>query len=205
MSLNTNQRILLIGGCGVLVITLAIFGSVVSWYNAAVSLEESTKAQYRDNQNQYDAFWKKVKETAQIPDKYRDDFKELLIAETKAKFGEGGSKAQFQYFKHRDLNFSDGIYLKIQNVIESGRNDFKRSQTELLDKQRKYGTHLKGFFGHFLASSLGFPNVVGGEYVPPRDMDGDGRMTVLDYDIVTSKKTKAVFETGEENEELKVF
>lgn len=203
--MDTKQRVILIVGCVVAVMGISVFASVYGWYNTANSLEKTTKAQYQENKNQYDAFWKKVKETAQIPDKYRDDFKELLVAETKAKFGEGGSKAQFQWFKDRDLKFSDQIYTKIQNVIESGRNDFKRSQTELLDKQRKYETHLDSFFGRFLSSSFGFPKVIAGEYAPAKDMDGDGRMTVLDYHIVTSQKTKAVFETGEENEELTVF
>jgi hypothetical protein len=203
--MQMKYRIMLIAGAGVLVVCLGIFGAGVSWYNTAVSLEESTKAQYRDNQNQYDAFWKKVKETAQVPDKYKEDFKDIMVSETKAKFGEGGSKAAFQWFKDRDINFDSSVYKKVQTVIETGRNDFKRGQTDLLDKQRKYGFHVKSFWGRLWAGWYDMPSAVAGEIAPPADKDGDGKLTVMDYDIVTSKKTKATFESGEENEPVKVF
>lgn len=203
--MNEKTRVLLIAGVIVVVFGVVTVGSGVSWYNTAVSLEEATKAQYEENQNSYDAFWKKVKETAQVPEKYKDDFKELLVAETQAKFGEGGSKAAFQWFRDRDINFSSQIYTKVQDVIESGRNDFKRSQTDLLDKQRKYRTHLHSFFGRMWASLFSMPQVVGGDAAPPSDHDGDGVLTVLDYNIVTSEKTKKVFKSGEDNEPVNVF
>jgi hypothetical protein len=203
--MNTTHRILLIAGAAVLVIGIGIFVAGVSWYNTAVSLEEATKAQYRDNQNQYDAMWKKIKEVAQVPEKYKEDFKDIIVSETKAKFGEGGSKAAFQWFRDRDVKLDASVYKKVQNVIETGRNDFKRGQTELLDKQRKYGYHLKSFWGRFWAGWYDMPGVVAGDVAPPSDKDGDGKLTVLDYDIVTSKKTKATFESGEENEPVKVF
>jgi hypothetical protein len=195
---------MLIGGASVLVIGLGIFGAGVSWYNTAVSLEESTKAQYRDNQNQYDAFWKKVKETAQVPDKYKQDFKDIVVSETQAKFGPEGSKAAFQWFHDRNINLDASVYKQVQVVIESGRNDFKRGQTELLDKQRKYGFHLKSFWGRLWAGWYDMPGVVAGEVAPPSDKDGDGKLTVMDYDIVTSQKTKAAFASGED-EPVKVF
>ena len=203
--MNTSQRIMLIAGIGILVIGLGIFGAAVSWYNGAVSLEESVKAQYQDNKNQYDSFWKKVQEVAQVPKQYKEDFKDILVSETKAKFGEGGSKAAFQWFKDRDINLDASVYKKVQTVIEAGRNDFKRGQTELLDKQRKYGVHTKSFWGRMWAGWYDMPSPVAGELAPSKDMDGDGKMTVLDYEIVTSKKTKEVFATGEENEPVKVF
>jgi hypothetical protein len=195
---------LIIGLVSVGVLALAIVFSSIGWYNDAVSLEESTQAQYRDNKNEYDAFWKKVKEVAQVPEKYKDDFKDLLVSETQAKFGPEGSKAMFQWFKDREINFDAGQYQKIQNVIESGRNDFKRAQTQLLDKQRKYSTHLKKFSGKVWGNMWSMPNPVSGELAPRSDLDGDGTLTVLDYPIVTSKKTEKAFADGED-EAIDVF
>lgn len=188
-------------------VAVLLFGlgfSACSWYNDAVSLEESVKAQYSNNKNEYDSFWKKVKETAQVPDKYKEDFKDLLVSETKSKYGPEGSKAMFQWFKDRDVNFDGKLYEKVQDVIESGRNDFKREQTELLDKQRKYEVHLRNASGVFYSHLFSMPSPVGGELAPPKDLDGDGRLTVLDYPIVTSKRTNDAFNNGED-EQVNVF
>lgn len=195
---------LIIGLVSTGVIALVLVLSSVSWYNEAVSLEKTTKAQYLDNKNEYDAFWKKVKEVAQVPEKYKNDFKEVLVSETEAKFGEGGSNAMFQWFKDREINFDAGQYQKIQNVIESGRNDFKRAQSSLLDKQRKYETHLDKAFGSMVSGIFGMPKEVRGELAPRTDRDGDGIKTVLDYPIVTSKKTEKAFADGED-EAITVF
>ena len=158
----------------------------------------NTLAQYRDNMNRYDNFWKSVSEMAQIPNQYKSDFKELLIAETSAKFGPEGSKAMFQWFKERELKPATEIYTKIQTAIEAGRADFKRGQQMLLDKQRRVRTHRKKAWGGFCRIFTDFLEDVGGELTPPKDLDGDGRYTVLDYDIVTSARTKAAFQTGED-------
>lgn len=202
--MNQGSKLKLIIGVGLALVLVVGFASVTGWYNSSVSLEEGIKAQYMNNKNEYDAFWKKVKEVAQVPDKYKEDFKEVLVSETEAKFGEGGSNAVMQWFKDRDINFDATQYTRIQDVIESGRNDFKRAQTELLDKQRKYRTHLKTFKGKMVGSLFSFPNPVGGELAPAKDLDGDGFLTVLDYPIVTSQKTEKAFAEGQD-EALDVF
>jgi hypothetical protein len=203
--MSMRLKILLVALALAVVSCLSCVGAAISWYNDAVSLEEATKAQWRDNANEYDAFWKKVQEVAQVADKYKDDFKNLLVAEETAKFGEGGSKAVMQWFQERQIVLDPQMYRKVQDVIEAGRDGFKRAQTELLDKQRKYGFHVRSFWGRMWAGWYNMPHVVAGELAPPKDIDGDGKLTVLDYPIVTSAKTKAIFQAGEDNEPIKVF
>jgi hypothetical protein len=197
MNMTSGMKFLIIGGAGVLLMALALFFSMTSWYDTANSLENATRAQWMSNQNTYDSFWKTVKEVAQVPDKYKEDFKGLLVAETQAKFGPGGSKATFQWFQDRQINFDAGQYRKIQDVIESGRADFKRSQDELLDKQRKVRDVTSSYFGGMFAKHYNFPRTLAGAAAPPKDLDGDGKLTVLDYPIVTSAQTQAAFQTGE--------
>ena len=192
-------RIALVFGILFLVVGLGTCGSVWSWQSTGVELQETTLAQYRDNMNRYDAFWKSVKEMAQIPDKYKDDFKDLLVSETKAKFGPGGSTAGFQWFKDREIKFDAGIYKKIMNAIEAGRADFKRGQTMLLDKQRRARANHKKPFGVICRNFTDWLDDIDGKLKPPTDLDGDGRYTVFDYDIVTSKRTKKAFESGEDD------
>lgn len=203
--MTATLRNLLIAGAVLAFLIIGLLFGAIGWNNSVVAAEQGVIAQWRDNQNQYDSFWKKVQEVAQVPSKYKDDFKELLVAETTAKFGEGGSQAGVQWFKDRDINFSDKMYVTVQNVIESGRNDFKRGQSELVDKQRVFGTEIKKFPGSFMARMMGIPNAVQGVYAPKQDLDGDGKLSVLDYPIVTSQKTQGVFDSGQENETVQVF
>ncbi len=202
--LSTTHKIVIVAGC----LAILLFGLLLGttgWYNDAVSLEETVKAQYNDNRNQYDNFWKKVKEVAQVPEQYKEDFKDLLVSETEAKYGKEGSQASFQWLQDRNINFSEKMYLNVQSVIESGRNDFKQGQTALLDKQRKYSVHLKTFFARMLAGWYDMPHVLSGELAPVKDLDGDGKLTALDYPIVTSARTNAAFKAGEDNETVNVF
>lgn len=199
------NRGLIIGIAAAVLLGLAILFSYISFYNTAVKLENATTAQFQNNKNAYDNFWKSVQEVAQVPEKYKDDFKDLLVSETQAKFGEGGSKAAFQWFKDRDINFDASVYKKIQDVIEAGRADFKRGQQELLDKQRRYKDHVNSFGGSIWASFSGHPKAVAGELAPVKDLDGDGVLTCLDYPIVTSAKTEKVFQEGQDNEPVNVF
>jgi hypothetical protein len=194
----------------VLVSIVIIFGMVAgcggcSWYNTGISLQETTLAQYRDNQNVYDNMWKKIVETAQVPAQYKEDFKQILVADNTAKFGPDGSQASFQWFKERNITLAPELYLQVQRVIESGRNDFRQGQTMLQDKQFRLRTHRKQIFGAVCrAFGFDFLDDLNGELKPPRDLDGDGGYTVLDYDIVTSSRTKEAFQTGEDAP-VKVF
>lgn len=196
--MNT-PRISYIVGAGIILLVITLFAGYISFFNTVVSLENATTAQYRNNQNTYDAFWKSVQETAQVPAQYKEDFKSILVAETSAKFGPGGSQATMQWFQERNLQLPEGMYLKLMNVIEAGRADFKRGQSELLDKQRRLHTHLETFWGSMFANRSSQPKTLSGELAPPKDLDGDGRLTVFDYPIVTSAKTTEAFRSGQDD------
>lgn len=198
------NRGLLIGGGVVLLLLISCIGSCISFQNNAVRLESAVKGQWKDNKNTYDAFWKKVTEAAQIPDKYKEDFKELLVADTQGRYGKDGTNPMMLWMQERQLSLDPKLYERLMTIVESGRDEFKRSQQALIDKQRVYENHLGEFPGSFWAGFTGFPKAVQGDLAPPSDVDGDGLYTVLDYKAVTSKKTEAAFATGED-EALQVF
>lgn len=202
--MKMEARIALGAGVAFVLLMGGTCASSISWHNGAVKLENTTKAQWTDNQNTYDSFWKKVSEVAQVPSQYKDDFKDLLATANTAKYGKDGSQAQMQWFKDRQINLDAGMYRQLMQVIEAGRDDFKRAQTMLSDKQRRYRDKLEMWPGSTWASWHEFPRVVKGDAAPPKDSDGDGVLTVLDYPIVTSAKTKQAFATGED-EALDVF
>ena len=176
-----------------------------AFYNTANALENSATAQAKANRSAYDTMWKTVAEVAQVPDKYKDDFKEVLAAENEAKFGKDGSKALAQWFSERDLKPPAELYTKIQTAIEANRATFRNGQDMLADKQRRYADHLGTVNGRVWAGITGHPKEIEGKYAPTEDLDGDGRLTVLDYPIITSAKTDEVFATAHDDEPMKVF
>lgn len=186
-----------------LAVALVCGGIVVGVNNNLVRQEVGITATWRDSQVQYDTFWKKVQETAQVPEHYKNDLKEIMLSTTEARYE--GKDPALLLIAEANPALDPSMYVQVQRVIEAGRNDFAQTQRTLVDRQRVYSTLLKEFPGGFIAGTLGFPKEVVGEYRPSEDMDGDGLKTVLDYKTVTSSKTQETFSTGLEEEPLNVF
>ena len=194
-----------------LLLILSIFGILlfiggcagVSTYNGLTGQEKGVTATWRDSQVQYDTFWKKVKEVAQVPETYKDAFKDVIVASTEGRYAD--KDPAFLMITEANPTLDPTMYIEVQRVIEAGRSDFAQTQRTLVDRQRAFDTSLTTFPNNMLAGMFGFPHEVLGELRPAKDLDGDGKYTVLDYPTVTSGKTQEVFSTGREDEELDVF
>jgi hypothetical protein len=114
--------------------------SYVSAANSGNEFEQSIDAKYRDNQNVLGQYSLKIKEAAHVSDKYSQALSDAMAKALDARYGDDGSKAMFQMIKEQNPNLDPSIYVKLQQIIESGRNEFKVSQTTLLDQCRIYKT-----------------------------------------------------------------
>lgn len=167
----------------VLILVVGYFIMGVSVSNEAARLEAQVKAQYDDNRNIYDNYFKKVKEIAQVPEMYVKDLQEVYKTAIGARYGADGSKAVFQFIREHNPNFDSSLYTKIQQVIEAGRKDFEVAQRTLLDKKAVYTAKLEQFPWGFFARSYGWPKI-----------------DLSKIDIVTSDRTEKVFDTKRDNE-----
>lgn len=164
---------------GILIFFVVTFaGSLIGINNTCVQQEQTVIAQYNQNKNNYDNYFKKLKETAQVPDMYVDSFKKVYDGIMVGRYGAGGSKAAFQWIKENNPNLDSSMYRQIQEVIEAGRNSFEANQKTLLDKKQVYQTLLGQFPDGYFAKMMGWPKI---------DLEK--------YGIVTSEATEVIFET----------
>lgn len=170
----------IVAGLFVGLFSLAIVAvlAVVGIYNSCVRHEADIKAQYTQNQNNYDKLFKTVAETAQVPAIYAKDLKDLYVTTTQTRYGKGGSRAVFQFLREHNPTLDAGLYRQIQQVIEGGRIDFEKNQEALIDRKRVYEREvLNTAVTGAVAKALGFP-----------------RIDLAKFDIVTSATTEKAFE-----------
>ena len=139
-----NQRGLatgaIIGAIAVGFVAVAVIGSYVSAANQGNRLEVAISAKYQDNENVYASGSQKIVEIAQVPAMYVEDITKVTTAAIGGRYGADGSKAVFQMLREQNPQLDSSMYKKIQQVIESFRDEFKNSQTALLDQCRNYET-----------------------------------------------------------------
>lgn len=161
MKSNMKKWLLIIGvSVGILLtIIMIVAGSYISAYNTGNRLEKVIVAQYDNNKNILSKYHTKIQEAVQVPEMYKNDFKEVVVGAMEGRYGEGGSKATFQWLKEHNIDFDSSLYTKIQQMIEAGRNEFGNEQTKLIDKKRIYETKLGNLWGGTWLRIAGYPKI----------------------------------------------
>lgn len=165
-----------------MVLIFSTIGSYVSNANYGNEAEKQLTAQYTDNQNVLSTYYNKVEEIVQVTDKYKDGLKEVVTAAIQGRYGSNGSQATMQWLKEANVNLDPSLYSKLAQVMEAGRNEFKNSQSILIDMKRGYTTNLGYVYKGFWLHMAGYPKI---------NLDN--------IKIVTSGESQKVFETGVEN------
>ena len=148
---------------GILVVLGLIIGGLfinyVQYHDLGVQYETKLDATWLENKVTLNTYTTKVQETAQVPGMYKKDLLEVVEATFNGRYGKDGSKAVFQFIQEKNLNLDPQMYRQIQQVIESGRNDFKTSQNSLVDVKRSYEQQLGKFWSGTWLKIAGYPKV----------------------------------------------
>jgi hypothetical protein len=118
------------------IVAFSVTASGFSIYNDCTRQENGLEAQYKQNQSNYDALYKKVTETAGVADKYAGDLRKAYDGAMKDRYGDGGSKAVISAITEQNPNLDANVYKQIQQVIEAGRDSFSADQKTLLELTR---------------------------------------------------------------------
>lgn len=163
----------------VLLLVAVCIGSYVTNYNYGNRAEQVIKAQYNDMENILAQYSLKVTESVQLPKMKKKDFQEVVETSMRARYGENGSQAAFQWLQENyPGQITDDLYLNVQRTIEAGRNKFENSQTKFIDTKRVYETNLGYLWKGMWLRIAGYPKI---------DLD--------EYSIISSDHAKDAFET----------
>ena len=130
----------------------------IHYKNYAVEAEAGIEATHTNNKTLLSTYTTKVIEATSVTDIARDDLTKVMESALSARYGEGGSKAVFNWIQENYPGKVDPkLYQKVQQIIESGRNDFQTGQTTLLDKLRIYEQNREYVWSGFWISLAGYP------------------------------------------------
>lgn len=162
-------------------LVLVVLSVTISTYNNLVRQENGIDAVDKDMQNVHASIYKQMKGQGLAVEKYGDMVIKALDAAMSGRYGEGGSRAAFQWIHEQNPNIAPDIMTKLQQVIEAGYNRFEATQRAKIDKVRVYKDILRFFPSNMIAGMLGFPKI---------DMSMADR-------VISSATTKKDFESGE--------
>jgi len=170
-----NKAVVIIG-CAVTLCIVIVFSMMVSTTNKEVDLTNNFKAQTTVCEGFYDKMWKILKQQAQITDKYATDFSKVYKGIMDGRYSSGGGL--MKWVQERNPKFDSSMYKKLMVSVEAQREGFFREQKKLVDLQLSHDNLRMKF--------------------PSRLFVGGAKP--LEVKLITSAKTKQVFETGEEND-----
>jgi hypothetical protein len=181
---------LLVGGVFLsilLLIGMAAGAGYVSANNYAVGVEAQLRAARDQNKNVLAQYQQKVLEAVQVPEMYKNDFKEVISADVQGRYGAEGSKATMQWLKEHEVKFDSGLYTKLTEIIQGGRTDFATAQEQMIDIRRGYEAQQGYVWRGMWLRLAGFPKV-----------------NMADYKPITTDRVETTFTNGKEAGPLKL-
>lgn len=181
-------------GGSFLAIALVFGMSAIGANNSANQMEKSIVAKRDDVDQVLANYGQKLQEAAQVPDMATDDLERVMKAAFEGRYGENGSQAAFQWIQENYPGQVDpGLYRQIQQIVESGRNDFVAAQRGLIDEKRVYLTSLDTIPGGWLKRMMGYPTINVG-YKGGKD----------DFKVIITNRAAKARETGREDAPIQI-
>lgn len=159
----------------VVVIAVVIFGMYMSYNNRALALRKEADAQRGKIEGVHDKMWKVIKQKAEVSEEYRKEFDKIypeIIAGRYANDSGSGMK----WIQEANPEFDTSLYLDLMQAIEIQRSHFATAQERMLDIIRQHET---------LCASM-----------PATWFINATNKQKIEYEIISSTKTKTILETG---------
>lgn len=161
--IKNHKGLLTVGAVvAVLVILIAVFySSVNSTRNTIIQKEQALAAQYQSNQNELSTYILQFKESLGVADAGSDKLDKILGDAISGRYdgemepGTGGAMFSAITEAYPDLTATSASYAKVQDLVVSGRAEYRNAQNLLLDKIRDYKTWTKsGLMRSFVVETV---------------------------------------------------
>lgn len=120
---------------GLLVSVVAVSAMVgVGYFNDAVALENTFKAQVKANESTYDKMWKVISKKAQVTENYSSEFRKNFSSIMEGRYGkaENRQQAMFNWIKEQNPAFDSKMFATLSNSIEGLHNEFDMAQKKMI-------------------------------------------------------------------------
>lgn len=171
------------------VVLVLIFGAIgicavgyISANNYAAEVEPQLKAAKDNSENYLANYGQTLGESVQVPGMATDDVVKIMTASVAGRYGPNGSQAAIQVIREQNGVVDQKLYERIQQLIESGRAEYKQSQTKMLDIKRGYETNLGYAWRGFWLRTAGFP-----------------KLKLDDYKVISTDRAQEAFKNGKES------
>lgn len=192
----------IVGLVAVVLLGVVYFFSYASKDTQEVKLRETVVAQNRVCRNHFDNMFKVISQTAQVPSEFMEQskqaFKEIYqpLIEGRYQNSEGDQQNVMMKWVQEsnpqfDMTASAKLYERLQVVIEAQRNEFTKQQDLLIDKHRQHRVFCNIFWNRNLFGMS--------DRVIPFCKDLPNPDVVDCIQLIDSKNTEQVYQTGEDN------
>lgn len=166
--------ILFIGGLALIIGGFTILG----WNNQASSLQNQYEMKVKANQGEFDNLWKKIKQSAQVPEQKKNAFKEIFTAYAGGR--SAGTNQMMTWVKEAVPTTDLSIYDHLMNIITGSRDTWTMKQTELVSIAEQHNKLLVTQPQGFVLSLLGHKPI--------------------NPTVITSARTEEAFTSGQDND-----
>jgi len=161
----------------VLVLGLVTLIYGVSTSNYEIDLRNQASAQSDMREAYFDKMWKTIKQQAEVSNEYKDAFAEIYPELIEGRYSQGDGSLM-KWIQEANPDFDTSLYKKLMNTIEAQREGFFNEQKKLRSIMKQHEDLMEKFPSSWFVGSRGD----------------------LKYDMITSKHTKDVIKSGEEND-----
>ena len=118
-------------GTAFVLFLLTLFFVDMSYDNKHARLVADIEAQEKKIESNYDKMFKTIAQQAQVTQNYFSEFKAIYKGIMSGRYGDGGSKATWQWLKEANPQAPPDLHIKVMNTIEASRMSFDREQQKL--------------------------------------------------------------------------
>lgn len=126
-----RTKLIVAGAVVAVLLGLGMFLIDMSYDNKHERNVADIEAQEQKIESHYDKMFKTIAQQAEVTNNYFGEFKEIYKGIMGGRYGDGGSKAMWQWLKEANPEVSPDMHMKLMNTIEVSREGFHREQTRL--------------------------------------------------------------------------